>query len=131
MKSTGRDVDLSWVDADRVKMSTFVTNEEVPTSLECMPIMASASDLYETRKKLSIKFEAKIQHPEVSISDEKILEAPCMSITEALMTATTHFPREKTGLHLGNIWQYNKNNKSASVSSAEDIIGDLRANNEK
>ena len=31
---------------------------------------------------------------QVSISDEKIPEAPCMSISEALTTVTKHFLRE-------------------------------------
>ena len=33
---------------------------------------------------------------------------PGMSISEALMTSSTHFPKEKTGLHLGNIQQHDK-----------------------
>ena len=72
MKSSGWDVDLSWVDVNMVKKSTSVTIKEVPTSLECMSMIASMSDLYETRKKISIKFEVKIQQPGVSNSDEKI-----------------------------------------------------------
>ena len=71
MKSSGWDVDLSWVDVNMVKKSTSVTIKEVPTSLECMSMIASMSDLYETRKKISIKFEVKIQQPGVSNSDEK------------------------------------------------------------
>ena len=72
MKLSGWDVDLSWVDVNIVKKSTSVTIKEVPTSLECMSMIASMSDLYETRKKISIKFEVKIQQPGVSNSDEKI-----------------------------------------------------------
>ena len=71
MKLSGWDVDLSWVDVNMVKKSTSVTIKEVPTSLECMSMIASMSDLYETRKKISIKFEVKIQQPGVSNSDEK------------------------------------------------------------
>ena len=72
MKLSGWDIDLSWVDVNMVKKSTSITIKEVPTSLECMSMIASMSDLYETRKKISIKFEVKIQQPGVSNSDEKI-----------------------------------------------------------
>lgn len=71
MKLSGWDVDLSWVDVNMVKKSTSVTIKEVPTSLECMSMIASMSDLYETRRKISVKFEVKIQQPGVSNSDEK------------------------------------------------------------
>ena len=98
-----RDMDLSWVDVDTEKASTFITDIKLSTNLEFTPMLVSMSDLYETNKKLFIQFERKIQHPCVFLSDQKIPDAPHMSITEAFMTVATHFPRDKTGLHLGNI----------------------------
>ena len=67
------------------------------TSLGCMPMAVSRSSLYEMIKKLFLFIQsvAKIQYASVSVSDEKIPEAPCMSITEALMTVTTYFPQDK------------------------------------
>ena len=86
------DVILFWVDPDKMKARAFVTIKKVPTCLECTPMTASISDLYlyEMNKKLFIQYEGKIQHPSVS-SDEKIPEAHCMSISEALTTVTTHW----------------------------------------
>ena len=49
-----------------------------------------------------MQFEAKIEQNDVSVTVEKALETPCISITEALMTSSTEFPKEKTGLHRGN-----------------------------
>lgn len=96
-------MDLSWVDVDTMKVSTFITDIKVFTNLEFTPMLLSMRDLYETNKKLFIQFEQKIQHPCVFLSDQKIPDAPHMSTTEAFMTVGTHFPRDKTGLHLGNI----------------------------
>ena len=69
-------------------------------------------DVFKTNKcllgKLFIHFEAEIQQNEVSIFIKKTPEIPDISITEALMISSTNSPKEKTGLHLGNIRQHNK-----------------------
>ena len=38
---------------------------------------------------------------------KNLLSTPIISITEALMASNSHFPKEKSGLHLGNIGQHN------------------------
>ena len=83
-------------------------NKELPNNLEFTPLVNSLGDFYETNKKLFIQFEAKIQQSDVFISVEKAPENPHIhiSIIEALITSNTHFPKEKTGLHLGDIRQH-------------------------
>ena len=71
-----------------------------------LPLVVSLCNLSETNKKLFIQFEAKIEQNDVSVTVEKALETPCISITEALMASSTEFPKEKTGLHRGNTWQH-------------------------
>ena len=85
-----------------------MTNKELPNNLEFTPLVNSLGDFYETNKKLFIQFEAKIQQSDVFISVEKAPENPHIhiSIIEALITSKTHFPKEKTGLHLGDIRQH-------------------------
>ena len=95
------DIDLSWIDIDILKARTSVTNTKLPNNFT--PLFVSLGDLYKTNRKLFIQIEAKIQQNDVFISVEKTPESPSISFTEALMTSSTHFPKEKTRLHFGNI----------------------------
>ena len=100
---------LCWININTLKVSTSVTNKELQNNLEFMPLVNSLGNFYETNKKLFIQFEAKIQQNYVSISVEKnSWEPPVFPSLETLMTSSTHFPKEKTRLQLGNILQHNK-----------------------
>ena len=92
---------MSWIDIDILKARTSVTNTKLPNNFT--PLFVSLGDLYKTNRKLFIQIEAKIQQNDVFISVEKTPESPSISFTEALMTSSTHFPKEKTRLHFGNI----------------------------
>ena len=98
------DIDLSWINTDTLKSSIPVTNKELPNSL--LPLVVSLWNLFETNKELFIQFEAKIKQNDVSITEEKALETPYISITEALMARSTEFPKQKAWLQCGNIWQH-------------------------
>ena len=67
-----KDIDyMCWININTLKATTSVTNKELPNNLEFTPLVNSLSDFYETNRKLFIKFEAKIQQNDVSISVEK------------------------------------------------------------
>ena len=67
-----KDIDyMCWIKINTLKATTSVTNKELPNNLEFTPLVNSQSDFYETHRKLFIKFEAKIQQNDVSISVEK------------------------------------------------------------
>ena len=103
-----RDIDyLCWINIDTLKASTSVTNKDY--QIEFTLLVNSLANFYETNKKLFIQFAAKIQLKQFFYyCRKKLLRTPNISITEALMTSSTHFPKEKTGLHLGNNQQHNR-----------------------